>query len=102
MYHIGVIARFTNRTPFAIREAERTGRIPKAERDARGFRCWQDTDVPAICKGLGVPLPPTLEDRVLDDLLALFRKIAPIIAQRVEELPGGQNIGEAMRELTRS
>ena len=72
MYRIGDIARFTNRTPFAIREAERLGRIPKARRDYRGFRYWTDNDLQAICAAFGASLPPTATERLWQESLALL------------------------------
>ena len=94
---IGDISRLTNRTSEHIRRFERAGRIPKAHQDEYGgWRYWDEADLPAICAGLGVPLPPTLEDRVmsdindvaaklgidlnLDDPLAIFQELAPVIS----------------------
>ena len=112
---IGDISRLTGRTTEHIRRCERAGIIPEAKRIHGVHRYWDEGDIPAICKGLGVALPPTLEDRLmrdlsevlgsdqssnpLDDLLAIFRKLAPVIAEEVERVTSGQDIG---KELTRS
>ena len=55
-----------------IRRAERAGLIPPAHRSRGGFRFWDEADLPDICEGLGVPLPPAPAERVLRDALALL------------------------------
>ena len=108
---IGDVNRKTGRTTEMIRRAERAGLIPKARRSRGGFRYWDEADIPAICKGLGVLTP---EERLmqdinniaaklgldsLDDLLAIFQELAPVIGREVERVTGGQ---VTMRELTRN
>ena len=95
MYRIGRISELVRRTPFAIREAERTGRIPRAQRDRRGFRHWSKEDLPAIRVAFGVEEPPN----PLDELFATLERLAPVIMEQAEALLGDKTIGEAAMAL---
>ncbi|MGD0115588.1 MAG: hypothetical protein ABSC13_06245 [Dehalococcoidia bacterium] len=109
---IGDINRLTGRTTEAVRRAERDGFIPRAHRTPGGFRYWEEADLPDICEGLGVPLPPTPAEYLLhyiSDTLgveatsgsfdSILQQLGPMIAEQIEALLGDNTSGRALGEL---